>query len=91
VTEWFRERRAVRFECVATERGTRTRVIGRGAAVRPPLTIRVHRPAGNARGEAAPGAARSSYVDMPWTGAGAVVAGSSESGPDTTPLNLATA
>lgn len=64
VTEWFRERRAVRFERVATDRGTRTRVVGRGGEIRPPLTIRVHRPAGRTR-EAAVGPTRSSYVDLP--------------------------
>ncbi len=91
VTGWFRERRAVRFECVDTERGTRTRVLARGEEVQPGLTIRVHRPSARTEREAASGAPLSSYVDMPWTGKGAVVLGSSERGPDTTPLNLATA
>ena len=66
-------------------------MLARGEEVRPGLTIRVHRPSARTGGGAAPGVRLPSYVDMPWTGKVAVVLGSSERGPDTTPFNLATA
>jgi hypothetical protein len=91
VAGWFRERRAVRFERVDTERGTRTCVRARGEEIRPALTVRVHRPSARTQGGAVVDATPSSYVDLPWNGKTAVVLDSSECSPDPKPLNLATA
>jgi hypothetical protein len=66
-------------------------MLARGEEIRPELTIRVHRPSARTWGETGPGATRSSYVDTAWNGKAPVVLGSSESGPDTQPLKLATA
>jgi hypothetical protein len=90
VAEWFRQRRAVRFENVETERGMRTCVRARGGEIRPPLTIRVHRPSARTWSGAAPGAVPSSSLEMPWNGKAAVVLDWSSCSPDTESLNFAT-
>jgi hypothetical protein len=90
VAGWFRERRAVVFERVDTEGGTRTGVRARGEEICPPLTVRLHRPSAGPRGEAL-ASTSSGYVDMPWNGKTAVMVDSSGSGPGTKLFNLATA
>jgi hypothetical protein len=59
---WFRQRRAVRFERVDTTHGARMRLRYQGGEIRPPVNIRVHRPAAGGGGAS----------DMSWNGMGAV-------------------
>jgi len=54
---WFRKRREVRFESVEDARGTRIRLCYEGAAIRPPLRVILHRPAGKGSG-----------TEIPWNG-----------------------
>ncbi len=65
VIAWFRERRAIRFERVERPGGACTRLRYDGDAIRPPVTIRVHRPS---CGESSP-----PFVDRPWNGATGVM------------------
>jgi hypothetical protein len=56
VVGWFRKRREVRFERLDGADGTaRTRLRFRGEEIRPPLTVRVHRPG-------------ATVTDVPWNG-----------------------
>ena len=68
-TAWFRKRRDVRFDLTELPDGhRRTRLRYEGDEIAPPLTIRVHRPSGEAGGTVSIGDTTPIFCDVTWNG-----------------------
>jgi len=68
VVTWFRQRREVRFEQVATPGGSRTFLGYEGEEIQPPLKIRVHQPARRSSDARSAGKATVDFREIPWNG-----------------------
>jgi hypothetical protein len=68
VVDWFRKRRAVRFESVETGAGVLSLPRYRGGEIDPPLIVRVHGGSVEVDGRGTPPEATPEYVDVPWNG-----------------------
>jgi hypothetical protein len=68
VVSWFRKRREVRFEQVATPSGSRTVLRYDGKEIQPPLLIRAYRPERRRSDCRSVGNAPVEFRDFPWNG-----------------------
>jgi len=73
VAAWFRKRRQVRFDLIeATDDCARIGLRYEGGEIRPPLSIRIHRPCARRTNGDSPRGTTSERVDTPWTGKTAI-------------------